>query len=74
MTRTKNRVHAVLHANLIPPFMGKLFMAPGRKWLAEQPLEEHEGAAVNPWLAGWTPWRGSCRQHRPASATTVFGG
>jgi transposase len=25
MTRTKNRIHAVLHANLIPPFSGKLF-------------------------------------------------
>ena len=33
MTRTKNRIHAVLHANLIPPFSGKLFMASGRKWL-----------------------------------------
>ncbi len=33
MTVTKNRIHAVLHANLIPPFSGKLFMAPGRKWL-----------------------------------------
>ena len=50
MTRTKNRIHAVLHANLIPPFSGKLFMAPGRKWLAEQPLAEHERAAVNCWL------------------------
>lgn len=52
MTRTKNRIHAVLHANLIPPFAGKLFMAPGRKWLADQPLVEHERAAVNRWLAG----------------------
>lgn len=52
MTRTKNRIHAVLHANLIPPFAGKLFMAPGRKWLAEQPLAEHERAAVNRWLSG----------------------
>jgi transposase len=52
MTRTKNRIHAVLHANLIPPFAGKLFMAPGRKWLAEQPLAELEQAAVNRWLAG----------------------
>lgn len=50
MTRTKNRVHAVLHANLIPPYPGKLFMAPGRKWLAEQPLADDERAAVNRWL------------------------
>ena len=50
MTRTKNRIHAVLHANLIPPFSGKLFMGPGRKWLADQPLAEHERSAVNRWL------------------------
>jgi transposase len=50
MTRTKNRIHAVLHANLIPPFSGKLFMGPGRKWLAEQPLSDHERAAVDRWL------------------------
>ena len=37
MTRTKNRIHAVLHATLIPPYHGKLFMAPGRKWLGESP-------------------------------------
>jgi transposase len=52
MTRTKNRIHAVLHANLIPPFSGKLFQGPGRKWLAEQPLAEHERASVDRWLAG----------------------
>jgi transposase len=51
MTRTKNRIHAVLHANLIPRFPGKLFMAPGRKWLAAQPLAEDERAAVDRWLA-----------------------
>jgi hypothetical protein len=37
----------VLHANLIPPYQGKLFMAPGRKWLAEQPLAEDERLAVD---------------------------
>jgi transposase len=52
MTRTKNRIHAVLHANLIPPFSGKLFQGPGRKWLAEQPLAEHERVSVDRWLAG----------------------
>lgn len=52
MTRTKNRIHSVLHANLIPPFSGKLFLGRGRKWLAEQPLVEHERAAVDRWLAG----------------------
>lgn len=47
MTRTKNRIHAVLHANLIPPFLGKLFLEPGRKWLGEQPLANHERVAVD---------------------------
>jgi transposase len=51
MTWTKNRIHAVLHANLIPPYQGKLFTAPGRKWLGEQPLAEDERAAVDRWLA-----------------------
>ncbi len=50
MTRTKNRIHAVLHANLIPPYQGKLFMTPGRKWLANQRLAEDERAAVDRWL------------------------
>lgn len=51
MTRTRNRILAVLHANLIPPFAGKLFMGSGRKWLAEQPLSTHKRAAMNRWLA-----------------------
>jgi transposase len=51
MTRTKNRIHAVLHTNLIAPFSGKLFMRLGRKWLADQALAEHERSAVNRWLA-----------------------
>ena len=51
MPRTKNRVRAVLHANLIPRHSGKLFMAPGRRWRAEQPLAEDDRAAVDRWLA-----------------------
>ena len=51
MTLNENRIHSVLHANLIPPYQGKLFMAPGRKWLAEQPLAEDERLAVNRCLA-----------------------
>ena len=51
MTRTKNRIHSVLHANLIPPFSGKLFLGRGRQWLTEQPLAEHERDAVDRWLA-----------------------
>ena len=37
-TCTKNRIHAVLHATLIPPFSSKLFQGQAAKWLAEQPL------------------------------------
>jgi transposase len=33
MTRLKNRIHAVLHANLIPRYDGKLFGKTGRLWL-----------------------------------------
>ena len=32
MTRIKNRLHSVLHANLIPPFEGELFSLTGRAW------------------------------------------
>lgn len=46
MTRVKNRIHAVLHANLIPPYKGNLFSKGGRRWLAEQPLPEDQGRAV----------------------------
>ena len=30
MTRIKNRLHSILHANLIPPFAGELFSVAGR--------------------------------------------
>jgi transposase len=33
MTRLKNRIHAVLHAHLIPPYQGILFSKRGRAWL-----------------------------------------
>ena len=51
MTRVKNRVHAVLHADLIPPYRGDLFGAAGRSWVAEQPLAEDERLAVRRHLA-----------------------
>jgi transposase len=72
ITRTRNRIHAVLHANLIPPFSGELFQRPGRRWLAEQPLAEHERASVDagwqgstPWSRSW--WRQTQRSPVPAS-------
>jgi transposase len=45
MTRLKNRIHSVLHANLIMPYKGTLFSKRGRAWLEAQPLAE--GSAAN---------------------------
>ena len=73
MTRTKNRIHAVLHANLIPPFSGKLFLRPGRKWLAEQPLSVHERAAVDRWLAGLDAMEQELATAEAAIATACLG-
>lgn len=50
-TRLKNRVHAVLSSNLLPAYKGDLFSGRGRGWLAKQPLEDRERAAVDSWLA-----------------------
>jgi transposase len=46
LTRLKNRVHAVLHANLIPRYEGKLFGKGGRAWLVGQPLPEDQRQSV----------------------------
>ena len=51
MTRIKNRVHSVLHANLIPPFPGELFSVTGRKWLEAQPVAADERLAIRRHLA-----------------------
>jgi transposase len=42
MARLKNRVHSVLHANLIPLYAGKLYSKRGRIWLNTQPLPEDQ--------------------------------
>ncbi|WP_414476501.1 IS110 family transposase [Microvirga sp. M2] len=42
MTRLKNRIHAVLHAHLIPPYQGSLFSKRGRAWLEALPLAEDQ--------------------------------
>lgn len=47
LTRLKNRIQSVLHANLIPPYQGKLFTLRGRKWLKEAPLPEEEKRLIN---------------------------
>jgi transposase len=46
VVRTKGRVHAILHANLIPKYSGHLFGKAGKKWLAGLPLLEEEKAIV----------------------------
>jgi transposase len=51
MTRIKNRLHSVLHANLIPPFAGELFSLTGRAWLETLPLGADERIAVRRYLA-----------------------
>ncbi len=46
-SRTKNEVHSILHAHLIPKCPhADLFNRPGREWLARHPLPEDERAAV----------------------------
>jgi transposase len=51
MTRMKNRIHSVLHANLIPPFSGELFSVAGRMWLEAQPVAADEKLAIRRHLA-----------------------
>ena len=51
MTRMKNRIHSVLHANPIPPFPGELFSAAGRIWLEAQPVAADEKLAIRRHLA-----------------------
>ena len=51
MTRIKNRLHSILHANLIPPFAGELFSVAGRAWLETLPLAADEQIAIRRYLA-----------------------
>ena len=46
MTRLKNRIQSVLHANLIPPYKGVLFSQRGRAWLETQPLAEDQRRVI----------------------------
>jgi transposase len=46
MTRLKNRIHAVLHAPLIPPDPGNLFSQRGRAWLGALPLAEDQHRVI----------------------------
>jgi transposase len=44
--RLKGRIHAILHANLIPKYSGDLFGKAGRKWLDGLPLPADERAIM----------------------------
>ncbi|EHS51352.1 transposase IS116/IS110/IS902 family protein, partial [Rhizobium sp. PDO1-076] len=46
LVRTKGRIQAILHANLIPKYDGHLFGPEGRKWLAQLPLATEERAMI----------------------------
>jgi transposase len=46
VVRTKGRIQAILHTNLIPKYSGHLFGKAGKKWLADLPLPEEEKAIV----------------------------
>lgn len=46
MTRFKNRIHSVLHANLIPPYNASLFTKRGRKWLEDQPVAQDQRRVI----------------------------
>lgn len=46
MTRLKNRIHAVLHANLIPRYAGTLFAKTGRVWLDAQPVPADQKLSI----------------------------
>ncbi len=42
LVRTKGRIQALLHANLIPQYKGHLFGPAGRRWLHSLPLDQDE--------------------------------
>lgn len=46
LTRLKNRVQSILHANLIPPYEGKLFAKRGRAWLETAPLPDDQRRVI----------------------------
>ena len=46
MVRTKGRIYAILHANLIPKYSGHLFGKAGKDWLSGLPLPDEERRIV----------------------------
>jgi transposase len=51
MTRVKNRIHSLLHADLVLPFPCELFSIAGRSWLEAQSLAYDEKLAIRRHLA-----------------------
>jgi len=51
LTRLKNRVQSILHANLIPGYDGKLFTQRGRRWLDDAALPDDQRRLVGRHLA-----------------------
>jgi len=49
-TRIKNRIHGILHTNVIAPDEIELFVAFGRVWRGSLPLERDEMLAVRRYL------------------------
>jgi transposase len=65
MTRIKNRIHGVLHTNLIPPYDGELFSASGRLWLGSSSLRKNRLAAFAPLAGSVRGCRANARPGRP---------
>lgn len=51
LVRTKGRIQAILHANLIPKYDLHLFGSAGRKWLAQLPVATEERAMIGRYVS-----------------------
>ena len=51
LVRTKGRIQALLHANLIPQYKGHLFGPTGRRWLESLPLAVEERGILGRYVA-----------------------
>ena len=60
--RSKSRVQAVLHANLIPKYAGHLFGKGGRRWLAKAPLPKPNAIFLSGISMSWIGWLGGWRR------------
>ncbi|QHG73108.1 hypothetical protein [Ensifer adhaerens] len=51
LVRTKGRIQAILHANLIPKYDLHLFGSAGRKWLAQLPVATEEREMIGRYVS-----------------------